>query len=61
MLYSLFELSQNFALQDKARECVRKVLAKHKGQFTYEALSEMDYIENCINGEWIHVKADLGC
>lgn len=52
MIYSLFELAHNQTLQDKARENVRKVLAKHNGQFSYEALCEMDYIENCVNGEW---------
>lgn len=51
MIYSLFELAHNQTLQDKARENVRKVLAKHNGQFSYEALCEMDYIENCVNGE----------
>lgn len=51
MIYSLFELSNNQSLQNKARECVQKVLEKHNGQFTYEALCEMDYIENCVNGE----------
>lgn len=51
MIYTLFELSHNQALQDKARENVDKVLAKHNDQFTYEALCEMDYIENCVNGE----------
>lgn len=50
MCYVLFELSQNQDIQDKARECVRKVLAKHDGLFTYEALCEMNYVENCISG-----------
>jgi cytochrome P450 family 6 len=51
MIYTLFELSQKQELQDKARDCVQKVLERHNGQFTYEALCEMDYIENCVNGE----------
>jgi cytochrome P450 family 6 len=50
MTYSLFELSQNQAVQDKARDSVRKVLAKHDGLFTYEAMMEMTFIENCISG-----------
>jgi cytochrome P450 family 6 len=50
MCYSLFELSQNQDIQDKARDSVRKVLAKYDGHFTYEAMMEMDYIENCISG-----------
>lgn len=55
MIYTLFELSQKQELQDKARECVQKVLAKHNDQFTYESLCEMDYIENCVNGEWSEI------
>jgi cytochrome P450 family 6 len=50
MTYSLFELSQNQAVQDKARDSVKKVLEKHEGLFTYEAMMEMTYIENCISG-----------
>lgn len=46
----------NQPLQEKARECVRKVLDKHNGEFSYEALCEMDYIENCVNGEWMRMK-----
>jgi cytochrome P450 family 6 len=50
MTYSLFELSQNEVVQDKARESVKKILEKHDGLFTYEAMMEMTYIENCISG-----------
>lgn len=52
MSYTLFELSQNQTVQDKARDSVRKVLEKHEGLFTYEAMMEMSYIENCISGIW---------
>jgi hypothetical protein len=37
-------------VQDKARESVKKILEKHDGLFTYEAMMEMTYIENCISG-----------
>ena len=53
MTFSLFELSQNQEVQDKARDNVRKVLEKHGGSFTYEAVMEMAYIENCILGNII--------
>lgn len=52
MTYTLFEMSQNQAIQDKARDNVRKVLAKHDGLLTYESLMEMSYVENCISGEF---------
>lgn len=51
MCYSLFELSQNQDVQDKARDNVKTMLAKHGGVFTYEALMDMTYLENCISGE----------
>lgn len=51
MCFSLFELSQNQSVQDKARRNVREVLAKHDGLLTYEALMEMNYVENCLSGE----------
>ena len=53
MCYTLFELSQNQAVQDKARDNVKKVLAKNDGLFTYEALIEMTYVENCISGKFV--------
>lgn len=56
MTYSLFELSQNQEIQDKARDGVRKVLAKHDGLFTYEAMMEMTYIENCVSGKYLKIK-----
>ena len=50
MTYTLFEMSQNQEVQDKARESVRKVLEKHDGVFSYEAMMEMTYVENCVSG-----------
>ena len=50
MTYTLFELAQNQVVQDKARDNVKKVLAKHDGLFTYESVLEMTYVENCVLG-----------
>jgi cytochrome P450 family 6 len=50
LTYSMYELSIHKDLQRKARENVRKVLEKHNGEFTYEAVNEMQYVEQCING-----------
>ncbi|XP_055542010.1 probable cytochrome P450 6a17 [Wyeomyia smithii] len=49
MSYCLYELAQNQELQEKARQDVESVLAKHEGAMTYEAVHEMRYVENCIN------------
>ncbi|XP_049824367.1 probable cytochrome P450 6a14 [Aethina tumida] len=49
MTFALFELSQNQELQDKAREEVVRVLAKHKGEITYESISEMHYMDQVLD------------
>lgn len=53
MTFCLHELSLNHEIQDKARENVLEVLSRHDGKMTYEALNEMTYLEQCINGEWL--------
>jgi cytochrome P450 family 6 len=49
--YCIYEMAQSEEIRQKARESVRKVLEKHNGEFTYEAVNEMQYVEQCINGE----------
>ena len=51
MTYCLYELALNPKLQEKARQSIKDVLAKHDGELTYEASLDMKYIERCINGE----------
>lgn len=51
MCYTLYELSQNQEVQDKARDEVRKVLSQHDGQFTYDAMMDMHYVDNCLSGK----------
>ncbi|XP_011706973.1 PREDICTED: cytochrome P450 6l1-like, partial [Wasmannia auropunctata] len=46
--YALYELSQRQDVQDKAREEIDEMLSKHGG-LTYDALSEMTYLQNIIN------------
>ncbi|XP_058449379.1 uncharacterized protein LOC131429329 [Malaya genurostris] len=48
MSYCLYELSLNEDIQDKARQCVKDAVAKHGG-LNYDAVMDMDYIEQCIN------------
>lgn len=45
----MYELSINEEIQQKARESVIKVLEKHGNSYTYEAINEMDYVEQCVN------------
>lgn len=51
LTYCLYELSLQPEVQEKARQSVKTVMKKHGNEFTYEAMMEMDYIENCINGK----------
>lgn len=51
MLYAMYELSLNQELQDKARQSITDTLQKFDGKITYEAVSEMAYIDQCINGK----------
>lgn len=51
MCFCLYELAKNQELQDKARRNIDEVLAKY-GTMTYEAVHEIRYIENCINGKF---------
>uniref|UniRef100_A0A0A9YG98 Putative cytochrome P450 6a14 n=1 Tax=Lygus hesperus TaxID=30085 RepID=A0A0A9YG98_LYGHE len=41
-------LSQNEECQDKAREEINRILAKH-GDFSYDMLRELTYLSNCID------------
>lgn len=50
MGYSIYELALNKKIQDKAREEINTILKKHNGELTYEALNEMVYCEQIING-----------
>lgn len=53
MTFCLHELSQNPEIQERVRENIFEVLANHDGKITYEALSEMIYLEQCINGKFL--------
>lgn len=52
MTFCLHELSQNPEIQERVRENIMEVLERHDGKITYEALSEMTYLEQCINGKF---------
>lgn len=47
--YALYELSLNQELQDKTRVEIEKVLDKHNGEITYEAIMNMEYCGQVIS------------
>ncbi|CAD7079489.1 unnamed protein product [Hermetia illucens] len=49
MAYCLYELALNPEIQEKARQEIRDILAKHEDKLTYEAIQEMTYIDQIIN------------
>lgn len=49
--YCLYELAKNQKCQQKAQEEIDRVLQKNGGAITYESISEMTYIEYCIDGK----------
>uniref|UniRef100_A0AAG5D7X8 Cytochrome P450 n=1 Tax=Anopheles atroparvus TaxID=41427 RepID=A0AAG5D7X8_ANOAO len=49
MTCALHLLANHPEAQEKARACVREVLGKHDGNLSYDAVTEMEYIEWIIN------------
>lgn len=50
MSFCLHELAKNPHIQQKVTEEIDSSLAKHDGKLTYESLSEMKYLDKCIDG-----------
>lgn len=53
MTFCLFELTQNLDMQQKVRDEINQVLKKHNGKLTYDAIMEMRYMEQVIDGKFI--------
>lgn len=51
MTFCLYELAVNPDIQEKARQEARKVIERHGGEFNYEAMTDMHYIDQVINGK----------
>lgn len=50
MQFTLYELALNQNIQTKVREEIKRVIAKHNGELTYEGMMEMEYLGRVIEG-----------
>jgi cytochrome P450 family 6 len=51
MTFCLYELAQNPDIQERVRNEIDTVLVKHGGNITYEAISEMEYLDKVVSGK----------
>lgn len=51
MSFCLYEVAKHPEIQRKIQQEIEQVLARHNGQITYESVSEMKYLEHCIDGK----------
>ncbi|XP_063930105.1 probable cytochrome P450 6a23 [Zophobas morio] len=49
MAFALYELARHQDIQDKLRDEINTVLAKHNGEITYESIQDMKYMDQVIN------------
>lgn len=47
--FAIYEMARNPDIQERLHEEITDVLTKHDGQFTFEALQEMEYLDNIIH------------
>lgn len=51
----LYELAQNHKIQDKLREEIRESYAKTGGDFKYENIKEMKYLDKVFKGKYKYI------
>lgn len=49
--YCLYELVKNLSLQQRAHDEIDHILNEHEGRITYESISQMKFLEFCIDGK----------
>jgi cytochrome P450 family 6 len=52
MAYCLFELASNPEIQERVRQEVNTVFTRYEGEFNYNGIMEMHYMERVINGKF---------
>jgi cytochrome P450 family 6 len=51
MTFCLYELARNPDIQERVRNEIDTVLNNHDGNITYEAISEMVYLDKVVSGK----------
>ena len=51
MIFCLHTLAHHQDIQDEARKSIKNVLIKHNGKWCYDAVMEMSFVEQIIEGE----------
>lgn len=54
MSFCIHELAKNLHIQQEAFQEISSVLEKYDGNLTYESLSEMKYLDACIDGNGLY-------
>lgn len=54
--YVMYELALNQEIQDKVRKEIRDVLKKYNGEITYDAVMDMKYMKQVVDGKIIAFK-----
>lgn len=50
MTFALYEIAANLTIQEKIRQEIETVLDRYNGNLTYDAVMEMSYLENVLQG-----------
>lgn len=51
MIFCLHLLAHHQEIQNEARESIKSILIKYNGEFCYEAVQEMTFVEQIIEGD----------
>lgn len=51
LTFCLYELALNLDIQNEARRIIRETYEKYNGQFTYEMMNDMPYIDQILEGK----------
>lgn len=63
LTFVMHELANNPDIQRRVHEEIDEVLEKHDGKVTYDSISEMKYLEACIDGKYFFkiIYSELMC